>query len=72
MLFKKGSHPMPKSYNNHAHRFWEAIVEICNETKIEYLTFRAKVPSQQDDDYKRSNSKNEDMERVLQERLIKI
>ena len=39
---------------------------------MEYLTFRAKIPSPQDDDYKTITSKIEDISRVLQEKLITI
>ena len=39
---------------------------------MEYLTFRAKIPSPQEDDCKNFTTNNENMARVLQDKFITI
>ena len=61
---------MPKK--THAHKVWEAIVELCDKTQTEYLTFRAKLSSTKYDDYKISTTNIEETKRIIQDKLVTI
>ena len=43
-VLQKGiSSNFKNSYNNHAHKGWEVIVDLCDKTQMEYITFRATI-----------------------------
>ena len=52
-------------------RFGRKILNYVTE-KLEYLTFREKNTSPQDDDYKIFTTNNEDISRVIQDKFITI
>ena len=72
VLLKGISPDSKKSYKNCAHKVWEAIFELCDETQMEYITFRAEIPFPQDDYCKKKTTRIEDTTRVLQAKLITI